>query len=41
MTAAPKIIVAQAVKSRFRTFGRNWDFAGKSAEICQIDWKGP
>jgi len=38
---APKIVVAQALKSRFRAFGRNWDFEGRSAEICQIDWKGP
>ena len=38
---APKIIVAQALKSRFRAFGRNWDFEGRSAEICAIDWKGP
>jgi flavin reductase (DIM6/NTAB) family NADH-FMN oxidoreductase RutF len=38
---APTIVVAQAIKSRFRAFGRNWDFQGKSAEICAIDWKGP
>jgi hypothetical protein len=37
----PKIIVAQAAKSRFRHQGRNWDFKGRSAEICPIDWKGP
>jgi len=37
----PKIIVAQAAKSRFRHQGRNWDFKGRSAEICPVDWKGP
>jgi hypothetical protein len=37
----PKIIVAQAVKSKFRAFGRNWDFRGRSAEIVPLDWKGP
>jgi hypothetical protein len=35
---APDITVARADKSRFRAFGRNWNFAGHSAEICQIDW---
>lgn len=38
---APQIIVAQANKSKFRAFGRNWDFAGRSAEICPLDWSGP
>ena len=37
----PQIIVAEAKKSRFRAFGRNWDFKGKSAEICKINWRGP
>ena len=37
----PKIIVAQARKSRFRHQGRNWDFKGRSAEIVPLDWKGP
>jgi hypothetical protein len=37
----PKIIVAQARKSRFRYQGRNWDFKDRSAEICPLDWKGP
>jgi hypothetical protein len=37
----PQIIVAQAIKSRFRHQGRNWDFQGRSAEICALDWKGP
>ena len=37
----PQIIVAQAIKSRFRGHGRNWDFKGRSAEICTLDGKGP
>jgi hypothetical protein len=37
----PQIIVSEAVKSRFRHQGRNWDFQGRSAEICTLDWKGP
>jgi hypothetical protein len=35
---APDVTVSRADKSRFRGFGRNWNFAGKSAEICKIDW---
>lgn len=35
---APDVTVAKADKSRFRAFGRNWNFTGRSAEICQIDW---
>jgi hypothetical protein len=35
---APDVTVARADKSRFRAFGRNWNFSGRSAEICQIDW---
>jgi hypothetical protein len=35
---APDVTVAQAETSRFRAFGRNWNFAGQSAEICQLDW---
>lgn len=38
---APEIIVSQAEKSKFRAFGRNWDFAGRSAEVCKMDWRGP
>ena len=30
-----------ATKGRVRAFGRVWDFDGRSAEICSIDWKGP
>jgi hypothetical protein len=35
---SPDITVAQAERSRFRAFGRNWNFAGRSAEICRLDW---
>jgi hypothetical protein len=35
---SPNVIVSRAEKSRFRGFGRNWNLAGKSAEICQLDW---
>ena len=35
---APDITVAKADRSRFRMMGRNWNFAGRSAEICQLDW---
>jgi hypothetical protein len=35
---SPEITVARADKSRFRAFGRNWNFAGRSAEICRLDW---
>ena len=37
----PEIVVAQATQSRVRAFGRVWDFEGRSAEICAIDWSGP
>ncbi len=37
----PDIIVAKGVKSKVRDYGRVWDFGGKSAEICPIDWHGP
>jgi hypothetical protein len=37
----PQIIVSQATKSKFRHQGRNWDFQGRSAEICALDWRGP
>jgi hypothetical protein len=37
----PLVIVAESLKSRFRGFGRNWDFRGNSAEIVPLDWKGP
>jgi hypothetical protein len=34
----PDVIVSQAEKSRFRGFGRNWNLAGRSAEIVKLDW---
>lgn len=37
----PDITVATATRGRVRAFGRVWDFDGRSAEICQIDWRGP
>lgn len=37
----PDITVATATKARVRAYGRVWDFEGRSAEICQIDWRGP
>ncbi len=37
----PDIIVACGTKSKVRDYGRVWDFCGKSAEICPIDWHGP
>ena len=37
----PDITVATASKGRVRAFGRVWDFAGRSAEICAIKWSGP
>ena len=38
---APDITVCQSDKSRMRAFGRNWNFAGRSAELCRLDWAGP
>ena len=35
------VVIAQATQSRVRAFGRVWDFVGRSAEICAIDWSGP
>lgn len=37
----PDIMVARGLKSKVRDYGRVWDFSGKSAEICPIDWHGP
>ena len=36
----PDIIAAKGIKSKVRDYGRVWDFSGKSAEVCPIDWKG-
>jgi hypothetical protein len=35
---APDITIAKADTSRLRAFGRNWNFAGRSAEVCRLDW---
>jgi len=37
---APEVTVSCAETSRVRAFGRNWNFAGRSAELCRIDWSG-
>ena len=37
---APEVIVSRAETSRVRAFGRNWNFAGRSAELCRLDWSG-
>ena len=37
----PDVVVGTATKGKVRAYGRVWDFDGRSAEICQIDWKGP
>lgn len=37
----PEVTVSRSVKSKLRDFGRVWDLTGRSAEIVQIDWKGP
>ena len=37
----PEVLVAKGKKSRVRDYGRVWDFDGKSAEICPIEWGGP
>ena len=37
---APEVTVSRAETSRMRAFGRNWNFAGRSAELCRLDWGG-
>jgi hypothetical protein len=37
----PDIVVSRALKGRVRDFGRAWDFDGRSAEMCAIEWSGP
>lgn len=37
---APDITVCKSDKSKLRAFGRNWNFAGRSAELCKLDWSG-
>ncbi|RST87851.1 DUF1326 domain-containing protein [Aquibium carbonis] len=36
-----EITVAKAERSHLRAHGRDWTFAGRSAEICKLDWRGP
>ena len=35
------VLVAVGKRSKVRDYGRVWDFDGKSAEICPIEWSGP
>ncbi len=35
------VTVATANEGKLKAFGRVWDFAGRSAEICKINWHGP
>lgn len=35
---APDITIATADTSKLRAFGRNWNFAGRSAEVCRLEW---
>lgn len=37
---AADVTVARADRSRLGAYGRNWDFAGRSGEICKLDWRG-
>ena len=37
---APEVTVSRAETSRVRAFGRNWNFAGRSGELCRLDWSG-
>ncbi|APX88766.1 hypothetical protein BV394_02655 [Brevirhabdus pacifica] len=37
----PDIKAARGLRSKLRDHGRVWDFEGKSAEVCAIDWSGP
>ncbi len=32
------VTIARAETSRVRAFGRNWNFAGRSAELVRLDW---
>lgn len=38
---APEITIGCAEESRVRAFGRVWNLGGRSAEICELDWRGP
>jgi len=35
---AEEVIIAKSNRSKFRAFGRNWNFEGLSAEVCKLDW---
>lgn len=37
----PVVTAGVGLKSKLRDFGRVWNFDGKSAELCEIDWSGP
>lgn len=37
---SPTITIARGLKSRFRDFGRMWDFEECSAQVVNLDWKG-
>ncbi len=37
----PDVKAARGLRSKLRDYGRVWDFEGKSAEVCAIDWSGP
>jgi len=37
----PDITVSKAVESKVRDYGRVWNFDGRSAEFCAIEWSGP
>lgn len=37
----PDVTVSQATRSKVRDYGRVWNFDGRSAEYCAIDWSGP
>jgi hypothetical protein len=35
------VTVSKATKSKVRDYGRVWNFDGRSAEYCAIEWSGP
>lgn len=35
------VTIARALKGKVRDFGRVWNLDGQSAELCEIDWRGP
>lgn len=34
-------IVARPNTSKMPAFGHDWNFAGRSADICKLDWRSP